>query len=82
MTGCPRLDCDLMSNRSRETLSWKSRYQVFQQVMQVIEQRQDASNPLTPSESQSEVLHYRFESAFRGAIQPPGNRLPLSYARS
>jgi IS30 family transposase len=34
---------DLMNNRPRETLGWRSPYQVFQQFMQAIAQQQDAT---------------------------------------
>ncbi|WP_225977277.1 IS30 family transposase [Paracidovorax avenae] len=34
---------DLMNNRPRETLGWRSPYQAFQQFMQAIAQRQDAT---------------------------------------
>lgn len=34
---------DLMNNRPRQTLGWKSPYQAFQQFMQAIAQRQDAT---------------------------------------
>ena len=34
---------DLMNNRPRETLGWKSPYQAFQQFMQAIAQRQSAT---------------------------------------
>ena len=34
---------DMMNNRPRETLGWKSPYQAFQQFMQAIAQRQDAT---------------------------------------
>ncbi len=34
---------DLMNNRPRETLQWRSPYQAFQQFMQVIAQQQGAT---------------------------------------
>jgi len=34
---------DMMNNRPRQTLGWKSPYQAFQQFMQAIAQRQDAT---------------------------------------
>ncbi len=34
---------DLMNNRPRETLEWRSPYQAFQQLMQAIAQRQGAT---------------------------------------
>jgi len=55
---------DMMNNRPRQTLGWKSPYQAFQQFMQAIAQRQDATiHWISIEPFQQLVLRFGFEIA-------------------